>query len=120
MRIYKFRTGSLQKFAKLNQRLFNRYVLSIIKTSHKFGIQLDANDIDKPDRVSVNAARYSLENDYNTNLIPLLKTIENDGLIKIDSEMVNIYGNKPFNPTTEITWHKLKDYWHYQNSILNI
>ena len=59
--------------------------------------------------MSVNAAKYSLEKNYNTNLILLLKTIENDGLIKIDSEMVNIYGNKPINPTTEITWHKLNN-----------
>jgi hypothetical protein len=80
-----------------------------MKTSHKYGIELDKNDIDKPDKVSVNAAKYSLEKGYNTNLILLLKAIENDGLIKIDSEIVNIYGNKPFNPTTEITWHKLKD-----------
>jgi hypothetical protein len=98
-----------QKLAKLNRRLFDRYGLSFIKTSHKFGIELDTNDIDKPDKVSVNAAKYSLEKDYNTNLVVLLKTIENDGSIKIDSEMVNIYGNKPLNPTTEITWHKLKD-----------
>jgi hypothetical protein len=98
-----------KKFAKLNKRLFDRYGLSFIKASHKFGIQLDTNDIGKPDRVSINAAKYSLDKNYNTNLVPLLKTIENDGLIKIDSEMVNLYGTKPFNPTTEITWHKLKD-----------
>jgi len=98
-----------RKLAKLNRRLFDRYGLSFMKTSHKYGIELDKNDIDKPDKVSMNAAKYSLEKGYNTNLILLLKTIENDGLIKIDSEMINIYGNKPFNPTTEIAWHKLKD-----------
>ena len=59
--------------------------------------------------MSLNAAKCSLEKDYNTNLILLLKMIENDGLIKIDSEMVNIYGSKPINPTTIITWHKLKN-----------
>jgi hypothetical protein len=98
-----------RKLSKLNRSLFDRYGLSLIKTSHKFGIEFNKNDIDKPDKVSVNAAKYSLEKNYNTNLIHLLKTIENDGLIKIDSETINIYGNKPFNPTTEITWHKLKN-----------
>jgi hypothetical protein len=98
-----------QKLAKLNRRLFDRYGLSFMKMSHKFGIEIDTDDIDKPDKVSANAAKHSLEKGYNTNLILLLKTIENDGLIKIDSEMVNVYGNKPSNPTTEITWHKLKN-----------
>ncbi len=96
-----------RKLSKLNWRLFNKYGLSFMKMSHKHGIELDKNDIDKPDKVSVNAAKLSLERDYNTNLIPLLKTIEGDGLIKIDSEMANKYGKKPFNPTTIITWHKL-------------
>ena len=96
-----------RKLAKLNRRLFDRYGLSFMKMSYKYGIEMDANDIDKPGKVSTNAAKLSLGKNYNTNLIPLLKTIENDGLIKIDSEMVNIYGNKAFNPTTEITWHKL-------------
>ncbi len=96
-----------QKLSKLNRRLFKRYGLSFMKMSHRYGIELDKTDIDKPDKVSENAAKQSLERDYNTNLIPLLKTIESDGLIKIDSEMANIYGKKPFNPTTIITWHKL-------------
>jgi len=96
-----------QKLTKLNKRLLNRYGLSLMKMSHKYGIELDRNDIDKPDKVSANAAKLSLERDYNANLVSLLKTIENDGLIKIDSEKVNIYGKKPFNPTTMIKWHKL-------------
>ena len=98
-----------RKLSKLNWRLFNKYGLSFMKMTHKHGIELDKNDIEKPDKVSVNAAKLSLERDYNTNLIPLLKTIESDGLIKIDSEMANKYGKKPFNPTTIITWHKLNN-----------
>jgi len=98
-----------RKLSKSNQRLFNKYGLNFMKMSHRYGIELDKDDIDKPDKVSVNAAKQSLERDYNTNLIQLLKTIESDGLIKIDSEMANIYGKKPFNPTTIITWHKLNN-----------
>jgi len=98
-----------QKLSKLNRSLFNTYGLSFMELSHKYGIQLDKNDIGKSDRVSPNAAKLSLERDYNTNLIPLLKTVESECLIKIDSEMVNIYGKKPFNPTTLISWHKLNN-----------
>jgi hypothetical protein len=98
-----------KKLSKLNWWLFNRCGLSFMKTRHKHGIELEKSDINKSDKVSVNAARLSLERNYNMNLIPLLKTIEKDGLIKIDLERVNTYGKKPFNPTTIIAWHKLKN-----------
>jgi len=98
-----------KKLFKINQRLYNKYGLSFMKNIHRYGIELDKDDINKPDKVSINAAKQSSERDYNKNLIHLLKTLEADGLIKIDSEMINIYGKKPFNPTTIITWHKLNN-----------
>ena len=98
-----------RKLSKLNLRLFNKYGLSFMEPDYKFGIKLDKNDIDKPDNVSINAVKFSLEKKYNTNLVLLLKTIENEGRIKIDSEMINIYGGNPFNPTTEIIWRKVKN-----------
>lgn len=98
-----------KKLSKVNQRLYNKYGLSFMKNIHRYGIELDKNDINKPDKVSINAAKQSSERDYNKNLIHLLKTLEAVGLIKIDSEMINIYGKKPFNPTTIVTWHKLNN-----------
>jgi hypothetical protein len=36
----------------------------------------------------------------------LLKDMEREGLISIDTERVNLFGENPFNPTTVIAWHK--------------
>jgi hypothetical protein len=52
---------------------------------------------------------YSFAKDYNANLVSILKKIESEGLIRIDTERVNLYGKNPFNPSSIISWHKIND-----------
>jgi hypothetical protein len=79
--------------------------MSFLDTSQRFGINVNQTDIGKPDKVSKNAAKWSSARGYNKNLVLLLKDMENDGLICIDVEKVNLFGDNPFNPTTMIAWH---------------
>jgi len=97
------------KLLKIDRSLFSRFGVGIVDTSNKHGINIEKTDIGKPDNVSSNAALYSFAHDYNTNLVSLLKKMESEGLISIDTEMVNLYGKNPFNPTSIISWHKITD-----------
>ena len=98
-----------KKLLKIDGWIFSRYGIAILNISDKFGINIEKTDIGKPDKVSANAALYSLARDYNTNLVSILKKMESDGSIKIDTEMVNLYGKNPFNPSSIISWHKITD-----------
>jgi hypothetical protein len=71
-----------------------------------FGVDIDKTDLGKPDKVSANAARNSSARDYSTNLVPLLKDMHREGLLNIDTEKINFFGENPFNPATIIRWHK--------------
>ncbi|OQY02513.1 MAG: hypothetical protein B6I22_13500 [Desulfobacteraceae bacterium 4572_123] len=96
-----------RKIEKIDRWLFSRYGVGIVDKSHRFGINVEKTDIGKPGKVSINAALHSFAKDYNTNLVSTLKKMENDSLISIDTEMVNLYGKNPFNPTSIISWHKI-------------
>jgi len=95
-----------RKVYKLDRNVFARFGIGLLDASRQFGLDIDRSDIGRSNKVSLNAARWSAAMDYNTNLIPLLKDLKNDGLICIDSEQVNSYGDTPFNPTTIVVWHK--------------
>ena len=73
------------------------------------GIDIEKGDIDTSANVSVNAVKWSSARDYNTNLVSLIKKMDEEGLIQIDAEKINLYGKNPFNPTTIISWHKVAD-----------
>jgi len=94
---------------KIDRWIFTKLGIGIVDTSKQHGIKVEKNDIGKPDKVSANAVSWSSARDYNTNLLSILKQLERDGLIRIDSEIVNHYGKNPFNPTSIISWHKIKD-----------
>jgi hypothetical protein len=96
-----------QKLLKVDRALFSRFGIGIVDNSNKDGIRVDKTDIGKPDNISANALLYSFVHDYNTNLVPILKKMEVEDLIGIDTEMVNLCGKNPFNPSTIISWHKI-------------
>jgi hypothetical protein len=96
-----------RKLHKADRFVFSKFGLGFMDTTHRFGIDIAKADIGRSDKVSANAAKYSSVRDYNTNLVPLLKDMEGEGLLIIDTEKVNLYGEDPFNPTTVIAWHKV-------------
>jgi hypothetical protein len=95
-----------RKLHKADRLVFSKFGLGFMDTTRRFGINIAKTDIGNSDKVSVNAAKYSSVRDYNPNLVPLLKDMEREGLIIIDTEKVNLYGEDPFNPTTVIAWQK--------------
>jgi SAM-dependent methyltransferase len=95
-----------RKLYKADRFMFSRVGIGFMDTSKRFGIDVDKTDIGKSDRVSANAAKWSAAKDYNTNLVTLLMEMEREGLIDIDIEKINLFGENPFNPTTVIAWHK--------------
>ena len=96
-----------RKVYKLDREVFARFGVGFLDASRRFGIDIGRSDIGRSNKVSLNAARWSATMDYNTNLIPLLKDLKNEGLICIDSEQINSYGDNPFNPTTIVAWYKI-------------
>jgi hypothetical protein len=104
---YRRKQSSLKrKLYKFDRRIFNKYYLSFMDSSRRIGINIEKSDIGKSSKVSANAAKWSMARDYNTNLVPLIKEMDNENLIKIELENINLYGKNPFNPTTIISWHK--------------
>jgi len=103
----KNRTKLRRKLLKIDRSLFSRFGVGIVDASDKDGITIKKTDIGKPDSVSSNAVLYSFVHDYNTNLVSTLKKMEGEGLIGIDTEMVNLHGKNPFNPSSIISWHKI-------------
>jgi hypothetical protein len=95
-----------RKLYKLDRRAFARFGIGFLDAGRQFGIDIDRSDIGSSNKVSPNAAKWSAAMDYNTNLISLLKDLKKEGLICIDSEQVNFYGDNPFNPSTVVFWHK--------------
>jgi hypothetical protein len=91
---------------KIDRFVFSTLGVGFLDTSGRFGIDIKKADIGKSEKVSANAAKWSLAKDYNTNLVLLLKDIEREGLIRVSTEVVNAFGENPFNPTTIIAWHK--------------
>jgi hypothetical protein len=91
-----------RRLYKADRLVFSKLGLGFIDASRRFGINVDKTDIGKSDKVSTNA---SSARDFNTNLVFLLKDMEREGLISIDTERVNLFGEDPFNPTTVIAWH---------------
>jgi hypothetical protein len=83
--------------------------ISIIDSTKRYGIDIEKKDIGKSDKVSSTAALYSYSKDYNSNLVSIIKKMEAEGLIHIDLEMINLYGKKPFNPSSIISWHKIEN-----------
>ena len=98
-----------KKLLKIDRSLFSRFGVGIVDTSDKDGINIEKTDLGRPDSISSNALLYSFVHDYNTNLVPVLKKMEREGLIGIDTEMVNLCGKNPFNPSSIISWHKITD-----------
>ena len=98
-----------KKLLKIDRSLFSRFGVGIVDTSNKDGINIEKTDLGRPDSISSNALLYSFVHDYNTNLVPVLKKMEREGLIGIDTEMVNLCGKNPFNPSSIISWHKITD-----------
>ncbi|MBW2412516.1 MAG: hypothetical protein JRF72_22175, partial [Deltaproteobacteria bacterium] len=95
-----------RKVYKLDRQVFKRFGIGFMDASRRFDIEIGPGDMGRSNKVSLNAARWSATMDYNTNLIPLLKDLKNEGLIRIDSEQVNFHGDNPFNPSTLVAWHK--------------
>jgi hypothetical protein len=96
-----------RKLVKVDRSLYSRFGVGIVDTSNKDGIHIEKADIGKSDRISSNAALYSLAHDYNTNLVSVLKGMESEGLIRIGTEMQDLYGKYPFNPSSIIAWQKV-------------
>ena len=96
-----------RKAYKLDREVFRRFGIGFMDASRRFDIDIGRSDIGSSHKVSLNAARWSATMDYNTNLVPLLKDLKNEGLIDIDFERVNFYGDNPFNPSTMVAWHKI-------------
>lgn len=95
-----------RKIQKADRKFFLKLGIGFLDSSQRFGVYVDRTDIGESDRVSVNAAKWSLAKDYNTNLVSLLKDMEREGLISIDTEKINLFGDNPFNPTTLVAWSK--------------
>jgi hypothetical protein len=95
-----------RKLYKLDRYIFERFDIGFLDASRRFGLDIDRRDIGRSSKVSLNAARWSAASDYNTNLVCLLKDLEKEGLIRIDFEQINFYGDNPFNPSTIVVWHK--------------
>jgi hypothetical protein len=95
-----------RKLKKADRKVFSMLGIGFLDASQRFGVYVDRGDIGKSERVSTNAARWSSAKDYNTNLVLLLKDMEREGLISINAEEINLFGENPFNPTTVIAWHK--------------
>jgi hypothetical protein len=49
--------------------------------------------------------KYIEQNDYNRNLLSVLKEAESKGLIRIVKELPNIFGTNPFLPMSVVAWH---------------
>jgi hypothetical protein len=95
-----------RKLYKADRFVFSKLGVGFMDNTRHFGIDIDKTDLGKPDKVSANAARNSSARDYNTNLVPLLKDMQRGGLLSIDTEKINFFGENPFNPATIIRWHK--------------
>jgi hypothetical protein len=95
-----------RKVYKLDREVFRRFGIGFVDASRRFDIDIGPGDLGRSNKVSLNAARWSATMDYNTNLIPLLKDLKDEGLICIDSEQINFCGDNPFNPSTIVAWHK--------------
>ncbi|MBW1981289.1 MAG: hypothetical protein JRJ12_08695 [Deltaproteobacteria bacterium] len=95
------------RLEKIDRWTFSRFGIGVVNIGGKFGIDIEKSDIGRSDKVSTNAAMYSFAKDYNANLVAVLKEMQSEGLIKIDTEMINLYGKNPFNPTSLISWHKI-------------
>lgn len=59
------------------------------------------------DNVSRNAARWSANRAYNTNLFAVLKRAEERQEIEMFQEQINAFGVSPFNPSTIIAWRSV-------------
>jgi hypothetical protein len=96
-----------RKLYKADRFVFSKLGVGFMDNTRWFGIDIARTDLGRPDRVSFNAARNSSARDYNTNLVPLLKDMEREGVLSIDTEKINLFGENPFNPATVIGWHKV-------------
>ncbi len=95
-----------RKLYKLDRDIFERFYIGFLNASRRFGLDINRRDIGRSKKVSLNAAKWSASLDYNTNLVSLLKDLEQNGLILIDLEQINFFGDNPFNPSTIVAWHK--------------
>lgn len=91
------------------QNIFRNMIQSVNPFSRRRqggfpGVGLDRRDIGSSRMVSANAAVWSAQAGYNTNLVQLLKTFQMEKRIEIQSERVDQFGSNPFNPTTVIQW----------------
>jgi len=98
-----------RKLRKIDRWMISKLGISIVDSTNRYGIDIEKKDIGKSDKVSSTAALYSYSKDYNTNLVSIIKKMEGEGLIHIDLEKVNLYGKKPFNPSSIISWHKIAE-----------
>ena len=99
--------AGMRRFVRRQPRKFLRALGRVLGTRLErgySGIRLRREDIDRADRVSRNAAAWSLRGDYNRNLVSLLRELEAEKRITIEELQLNTVGENPFNPTTMIRW----------------
>ena len=92
----------------LDERLYERFGWSLGDASRELGIDIGPGDVGSSARVSPNAALWSATFGYNTNLVALLAELEQAGVLGVDSQEVNAFGDNPFNPGSWIEWHKVR------------
>jgi hypothetical protein len=99
--------GGFRRWAEKRRRRLARRVDRALGTQlrgHIPGVVLRRSDIGSSKRVSRNAAAWSRERDYNTDLLPVLRELEIAGRLALDRVDLNLVGENPFNPTSAIAW----------------
>ncbi len=81
-------------------------ILSIAEQQPKAVIQFEPiyEYLNKDTLLHIFWRRYTELNRYNQNLLTILKSLENDGRIKIISEDIHVFGLNAFNPCSIVTW----------------
>ena len=67
-------------------------------------IELQSADIGSSRRVSSNASAWSMRAGYNTDLVSVLRSLEQRKMMTIQSGSINKFGANPFNPTSVFHW----------------
>ena len=97
-----FTSHSIEQIPSLNAS----FVEALIRRSPRQVIHFEPvyEDQDATSMIGLMRRRYTEVNDYNKNLLGVLRACEKKGLIRIFSHRPNIFSDTPFNPTSVILW----------------
>lgn len=87
-------------------QLHESFVESLIRRSPQLVVHFEPcyQDHDGQSLIGLMRRRYTELNDYNRNLVELLRSFEDAGAIRILEHQANVFSDTPFNPTSIVMW----------------